>query len=52
VAFEAETLGFLPRAPVLLKFGAPEARVAELRLARDERAGQDDDLVGRRIGVS
>jgi predicted O-methyltransferase YrrM len=52
VAFEAETLGFLPRAPVLLKFGAVDSRIAELRLARDERAGQDDDLVGRRIGVS
>jgi hypothetical protein len=51
MSFETETLGFLPRAPVLLKFGAAEARIAELRLAR-ERAVEDDELGGRRINVS
>jgi hypothetical protein len=51
--FETESLGFLPRAPVLMKFGG-ESRVAALRLARDDRLGEEDDLVGqvRRSGAS
>jgi predicted O-methyltransferase YrrM len=46
IPFEAETLSFLPRAPVLLKFGAAEPRIAELHLARE-----DEDLAARRINV-
>ena len=40
VTFEAEALDFLPHAPVLLTMAASESRVAELRVAREERTGQ------------
>lgn len=40
VAFESEALDFLPHAPVLLTLAGGESRVAELRLAREERADQ------------
>jgi predicted O-methyltransferase YrrM len=40
VAFESEALDFLPHAPVLLTMGGGESRVAELRLAHDEKPDQ------------
>jgi predicted O-methyltransferase YrrM len=58
VAFESEALNFLPHAPVLLTMAGGDGRVAELRLAREERAEQaaaeNVGLFGgeRRSGVS
>ena len=40
VDFESEALDFLPHAPVLLTMAASESRVAELRIAREEKADQ------------
>jgi predicted O-methyltransferase YrrM len=40
VTFESEELDFLPHSPVLLTFPEGESRVAELRVAREERAEQ------------
>ncbi len=51
VAFKSETLDFLPRAPVLLTLGG-ESRVAELHIARDERADAAAFAQGRRSGAS
>lgn len=53
VGFEQETLDFLPHAPMLLTMGA-EARVAELRRAREERAEDEEANLfgqGRRSGT-
>jgi len=55
--FEAEALDFLPHAPVLLTMAASESRVAEFRLAREEReenTGEDLEVFshGRRSGTS
>jgi predicted O-methyltransferase YrrM len=58
VAFQSEALDFLPHAPVLLTMAGGESRVAELRLAREERADQvsaeNVEVFGgeRRSGVS
>jgi hypothetical protein len=58
VAFQSEALDFLPHAPVLITMAAGESRVAELRIAREERAEQaaaeNVEVYGgeRRSGVS
>ena len=44
VGFEKETLDFLPHAPMLLTMGG-EGRVAELRLAREERSDDEEEDV-------
>ena len=51
VAFKSETLDFLPRAPVLLTMG-DDSRIAELHIARDERADGGAFAQGRRSGTS
>jgi hypothetical protein len=33
--FDSETLSFLPRSPILLKMGAKEAEIAELRRIKE-----------------
>ena len=51
VAFDAESIDFLPHAPVILTMQG-ESRIAELRLAREERADQEErELFGRRSGT-
>ncbi|MGH6926642.1 MAG: O-methyltransferase [Propylenella sp.] len=58
VVFQSEALDFLPHAPVLITMAASESRVAELRVAREERAEQaaveNVEVYGgeRRSGVS
>jgi hypothetical protein len=58
VAFQSEALDFLPHAPVLITMAPSESRVAELRIAREERAEQavaeNAEVYGgeRRSGVS
>jgi predicted O-methyltransferase YrrM len=57
VAFTAETLEFLPRAPVLLTVTAKESRVARLRRGKVRRAETSRESVevissGRRSGMS
>jgi hypothetical protein len=56
VAFASETLGFLPKAPVLLTLARSAGRVAEFPVARDERVETPpaDELFGqgRRSGTS
>ena len=46
IAFESETLGFLPHAPVLLTMKASDARVAAfpVRDGRSEQADAEDDV--------
>lgn len=44
VAFETESLDFLPHAPVILTMQGGESRVAELRLAREERVELGDEV--------
>lgn len=51
VPFEVELLGFLPRAPVLLKMGASDSRVAELRALKETAAEADFPAAERRSGI-
>lgn len=46
VPFDVETLGFLPRAPILLKLGVSENRVAELRRPPDDRMAEAGSASG------
>jgi predicted O-methyltransferase YrrM len=47
ISFETETLGFLPRSPVLLTVPASQDRFAELRRPREDRAAADEDDAAR-----
>jgi len=56
LAFTSESLGFLPRAPVLLTTTARTGRIAEFPLAREEPSDAEDEAeafgLGRRSGTS